>query len=743
MGLMAEVQAEHPRVTLIRLGVAAAVTQAVLLREAMAALGGSELAWGVVLALWLAGMGAGARAGVRIGSALLARALPAVMLAATAAGAVLLRAAPALVGATTGESLTTWYTIWVWSIAVLPAAVAGGLAFPVLAAVPRSGGPGVAYAWEAVGALAGGMLFTAALAPIGTAATLSICLGLVLTPWLWWHSRVLAGAVLLLALLVARPANQLLAQYGWRWSARAAPLAAWTETRHQRLELSAGEPAALYADGRLIASYPDPYVTVPRAHLLMLLHPSPQRVLIAGGTADGTLLSIVKHPLQRLRVVEDDPALIRTLPAWYGEELGAVLTDPRVELSFSDPARALGERPAWDLILLLGSSPTTIRRNRLFSQELLAVCEQRLAPGGLLVRQLAVSDTYLGGAAGRLLAVMTATLRDVFPEVVAVPGETVLLVAGRTTAAAALDSEILAQRWAERGIDDPDFIPEMLPLLVDPWRSEELNRAISEPRAPVNSQQRPRAVLLAAGLAEARGQPPLLRVVQALESRPATPLLVPLVLVMVGVLVAAGRRRSAGTATAGVVGAVSMGWWLLLLAVWQATLGSVYAEVGLLSGLFMAGLAAGALMVRRWSSPARALPALVTGGVMLSGTIAFGLPYQTPLMMTPVLLVVGGGLTGAAFAGVASLAGDGEARRGAGIGLAADEAGAAVAALVVGLLALPWAGLTATALGLAALQAATLPAAFRGRSKSIAGPTSARYGRPGDWGDSRPGRRSE
>jgi spermidine synthase len=719
MGLMAEVQAEHPRMTLVRLGVATAVTQAVLLREAMAALGGSELAWGVVLALWLAGMGAGARAGVRFGSAGLARALPAVMLVAAGAGAMLLRAAPALVGATTGESLTTWYTIWVWSIAVLPAAIAGGLAFPVLAAGPRAGGPGVAYAWEAVGALGGGVLFTVALAPLGAAATLSICLGLVLGAWWWQRSRLLAGVVLLLAMVVARPANELLVRAGWHWSSRTAPLAAWAETRHQRLELSAGEPAALYGDGRLLASYPDQYLTVPRAHMLMLLHPQPQAVLIAGGTADGTLLSVVKHPLQRLRVIEDDPALIRTLPEWYGPEIGAVLADPRVELAFVDPVRALGEQPAWDLILLLGGNPTTIRRNRLFSQELLVACEQRLAQDGLLVLQLGVSDTYLGGAAGRLLAVMTATLREVFPEVVAVPGETTLLVAGRTKAAVVLDPLILAQRWSERAINDPAFVPEMLPLLVDPWRAKELNRAIAEVRAPVNSQRRPRAVLLAAGLAEARGQPPLLSAVQALESQPPAPLLVALLVVAAAVVAAALRQRAAGTATAGVVGAASMGWWLLLLAVWQATLGSVYAEVGLLSGLFMAGLAAGAFAARRWSSPGRALPALVTAGVLLSATIASGLPYQAPLILTPLLLVAGGCLTGAAFAGVASLAGDGDARRGAGIGLAADEVGAAAAALIVGLLALPWAGLTNTALGLAALQLAAIPAAFRGRREGV------------------------
>jgi predicted membrane-bound spermidine synthase len=81
------VAAEHPRLTLVRLGIVAAVAQAVLLREAMAALGGSELAWGMVLALWLAGMGAGSRIGVKLGTAALARTLPVAMLMLTAVGA--------------------------------------------------------------------------------------------------------------------------------------------------------------------------------------------------------------------------------------------------------------------------------------------------------------------------------------------------------------------------------------------------------------------------------------------------------------------------------------------------------------------------------------------------------------------------------------------------------------------------------------------------------------------------------
>jgi hypothetical protein len=52
------------------------------------------------------------------------------------------------------------------------------------------------------------------------------------------------------------------------------------------------------------------------------------------------------------------------------------------------------------------------------------------------------------------------------------------------------------------------------------------------------------------------------------------------------------------------------------------------------------------------------------------------------------------------------------------VAFAADEAGAAVAALVVGIVALPWAGMTATAIGLALLGLAAVPGATLARNRA-------------------------
>ena len=107
--------------------------------------------------------------------------------------------------------------------------------------------------------------------------------------------------------------------------------------------------------------------------------------------------------------------------------------------------------------------------------------------------------------------------------------------------------------------------------------------------------------------------------------------------------------------------------------------------------------------------PARRLPHVLAAAAVLSLLIAGGVATRLPLVAVPMLLIAGGGLTGAAFPGLTALSGR-ASRRGAGIAFAADEVGAAAGALVVGIIAIPWAGFAATALGLALLSLAAIPA---------------------------------
>ncbi len=511
------------RIALANLGFAAGVAQAVLLREAMAALGGSELAWGAVMALWLAGMGIGSWAGVRWGGVRLAASSPALLLLLTAVGVLLMRAAPALVGAAAGEAVATWQAAWVWGIAVLFPAVAGGWCFPVLAeGLTQRASAGLAYSLEGLGALLGGGAFSFLLAPLGSAAAVLIALGLSLAAaafgsrWQW-------PAVALLAVMVgaAGPVGDMLASAVWQSSGRIGRLAAWCETHEQRLELAGGDPATLYADGRLVATFPDRYRTVPRGRLLMLLHPRPRRVLAVGGAADGTLPVMLAHPVERVDLVEEDPELLTVLPGWFGDEMARALGDPRVVTHREDVVRVVERGGTWDLIVLCDGDPTTLRRNRTRTTEFFAACAGHLAPDGLLVVRVGVSDTFLGGAGGRLLATLSSSLANAFPNVAAVPGEEVLLLAGFSAQSTHPQPAVLGERWRMLGVIDPSFNAAMLSTLLDVERAAPLNSFLAATSAQPNTKDRPRAVSLAAARSEGRGSPPLTRLVAGLPDREA------------------------------------------------------------------------------------------------------------------------------------------------------------------------------------------------------------------------------
>lgn len=700
---------DDPKAGLVALGIATAVAQALLLREAMAALGGSELAWGTVMSLWLIGMAVGSRIGVSRGRITVIHSLPLLSLLVAGAGVVALRAAPAVLGAAPGEAVTTWAALWLWAAAVMPGAIAGGLAFPILAGGLGIAAGGRAYGLEATGSLVGGLALSLVLAPLGTAAALCLTAAAVTVLGSWPRARTTSWIIAAAMTAAAIVGGDVLAAAGWRWAGHPGELGGWRETRQQRLEVSAGEPASLYADGRLVASYPDPFMTVPTAHLVMLLHPQPERVLAVGCLADGAVATMALHPARELVMVEDDPQLAPQLRQWYGPSFSAVLAAPHVRVLATDPLRALRTSDPWDLIVLRDGNPTTVRHNRTRTVRFFERCRSNLTEDGALVVRINVSDTYLGGSAGRLVEVMASTLRRVFPRVVAVPGESILLVAGGDAAELTANPDVLRERWRARHIVDPMFDPEMLELLVDPLRATDLQGVVDAADAPVNTINRPRAVLLAAGLQEARSGSSLLTVSRALEGMVATPLAVAVAVAVVLVIGGSLVSRTTSITTAAVAGACSMGWWLLLFAAWQSTLGSVYAEVGALTAAFMAGLAAGSIAASRAEHPTARLPALLVAAAVLSGALAAGIALVAPAVVVPVLLATGGALTGAVFAGVANMAGRGQTRRGAGVAFSADEAGAAAAALVVGIIALPWAGMAATATGLALLALAALP----------------------------------
>jgi len=151
---------------------------------------------------------------------------------------------------------------------------------------------------------------------------------------------------------------------------------------------------ALRTNGKVDASNHD--VTTQRllGHLGALAHP-PRRVLLIGFGSGMTASALASNPeLERLDVVEIEPAVIDAAPL-LAQLNRNVLRDPRVHVTLDDARNFLfTTRERYDLIVSEPSNPWIAGVATLFTREFYRVAQTRLAPGGALVQWLQAYSLY-------------------------------------------------------------------------------------------------------------------------------------------------------------------------------------------------------------------------------------------------------------------------------------------------------------------------------------------------------------
>jgi spermidine synthase len=145
-----------------------------------------------------------------------------------------------------------------------------------------------------------------------------------------------------------------------------------------------GTPSAEVA---LVNDYPE--IQKLLAHLPMLLHAAPQRVLIVGFGAGGTAWSMSRYDdLEHLDIVEFVPGVIRAA-RFFPEVNHNVLTDPRLRVILDDGRHYLLVTPqTYDVISVDTLDPKHAGNGNLYTREFYELSKQALRPGGLFVQWL-------------------------------------------------------------------------------------------------------------------------------------------------------------------------------------------------------------------------------------------------------------------------------------------------------------------------------------------------------------------
>jgi len=692
-------------VSVFAIGFCGVVAQVVVLREMVVTFYGNELCIGAMLGTWLfwtglgsLGLGRLTRRLKRPGTWLAATlAVMAVLLVATVVGA---RGLKVVLRATEGGSIgqiRPLGTMLVSSLALLaPFCLVNGFLFPLAcrAAEEAGGTVGTVYLLEAAGAAVGGVSYT-----------------FVLVHWLS-----LPGVF-----------HQMDSAY-WRPLAVVAsadsPYGRVTVTRQKE-----GEQRTLYVNGVLAFSYPDPPAAEGVAHLPMLEHPGPRRVLLLGG-GPGAVEEVLKHPsVERLTYVELDPLAVEMVRRHFPPAAAKALRDRRVEVVLADGrAFVKGTSQRFDVALSAVGPPTTAQTNRFYTVEFFREVARVLEPGGVFAFHASGGHDYIPEESRRLLACLHGSLAAAFPHVIVFPGAPVAFLASNREGVVGYRLGVLDARMAERGVATSYVDALSWEADLVGGRLEGLQRVVNAP-AERNRDLSPRCYYYEAQRWSAQqrvrqsGSTPLAldlgRVLEVLDHHPAVaPLVLLGVVAAISLAVPLARRRWRDGALAFSIastGLVEMGVEFTVLLGFQVVCGYVYQYVGLLVASFMFGLALGAWVSSRWVRGGRATwgrmqwvqvgicayPLALLGFLALSASVRFAaLPAVAGAAFSLAALLAGfaGGLQ---FPLAAALHSGGAGSAGVLYGL--DLFGSCLGALAVSSVLAPSVGLGGVCLLLAGL----------------------------------------
>src|SRR5208283_5974770 len=121
--------------------------------------------------------------------------------------------------------------------------------------------------------------------------------------------------------------------------------------------------------------------------------------------------------------------------------------DPRVHVHAIDGRRFLKTTAdSFDVIIVNLPDPHTAQLNRFYTEEFYREAAAKLRPGGIVSFQVTSSENYISQELADFLRCLLRTLRQVFPEVIAIPGETVHFFAATRRGTLTIDAQVLLRR---------------------------------------------------------------------------------------------------------------------------------------------------------------------------------------------------------------------------------------------------------------------------------------------------------
>lgn len=502
---------------------------------------------------------------------------------------------------------------------------------------------------------------------------------------------------------------------------------------HNLALLRNSEQFSMFSNGLWLYSTPDPYTSEAAAHITLLEHPDPKKVLLIGDYSPGLPPEILKHRgITKVDCVRPDARLAAFTTSALPASQPDVAGDLRFAVFNGDPKSFIrtAEPAGYDVVILSAGEPVNAEMNRFYTVEFFSALKSVMRPDGILSFGIPSSPDILGARQVLLLKSLHMTLRECFGGVLAVPGETARFLAARGPGILTTTPGVLIDRLRSRGIATQYVRDFYLLDCFNPMRLAYIDSVLAGSLpARINRDMQPACYLYGLAVWSAQVHPAAGRLLsRILDPGVQTAIIVGFIIVLF--LAVLATRAGSGPAAAvafntGLSGAAVIVAEIVLILLFQILYGTVYEQIALIVSAFMAGMALGSGIAAcgKEGGPAgrlRLIQLALAGyvGILFFATavvptVDIGRASAWGTAAFLLIALVGGVLGGMQFAAAARLAGE---DRGAML-YAADLAGAAAGALAASLFLLPVFGIPRTLLliGLAIIAGVmALPASAHG-----------------------------
>ncbi len=667
---------------ILSIGAAGMIAQTTLLRELLSQYAGSELYVGLIIGNWIAAESLGVFAAGRFMKdpcRAFSRFIHLTILFSLLFPAMLFlsRSYRFVFSLPLHEGASFWQ-ILLSSIAIIfPLAIIHGAQFFLVTLIHAgftgrgADSPGRVYGVDTVGTVIGGaavaFILTPYLRPFQISALLllmntAICFFLwAIIPALMKHTgRAILFIPLLAALIMFYPGAYFLEDGSLRLQWHDESLVSVRSTPYQNIAvIRNGEQFTFFTDGVPVLSLPDPDTAriEESAHIPLLAHPSPRRVLLLGGGAGGLITEVLKHrTVERIDYPERDPALLATIGEYAPEAIHKELNDPRVHIHHKDGRAFLRDTGIrYDVVLLGEALPQNLQENRYFTAEFFAALKRVLAPDGIVSLGSAGSLSYYGDDLKEVTRSLTATLGNAFPHLLIVPGERNLFVASATLSVEKLSATDLSGRLASRGVNTLLINAQHLEWLTSGTQLQWFKNSVGD-GGVINSDYSPYLLTRHLSYMTTLFNPEMKSALEMMRRVNPVPLAAAILCVAAGIAAFSGRRSRVSVIwMIATTGFSAMLLELSFFFIFQLFQGVMLQSIGLLIAVFMTGLWAGSRITSstphseasdvRWLFSGEILLMVISGllwmissGMLLSTGASHAAVYLTLL---PLLLLTG------------------------------------------------------------------------------------------------------